>query len=123
ILAEQGEEALRNNDYKVARTFFKTAVSKIQKEYKHEAAAPNSYLIQRLALTTYKGEPDNDAALKEAMEMLRKIDLDHSNDTETVVLAGRIEKRLFKNGAGDHHLNNAVLYFQRGYFLLHNRYN
>ena len=123
LLAEQGEEALKANDFSTAKTFFKTAVSKIQKEYKHEAAAPNSYLIQRLALTTYKGEPENDEALKEAISMLRKIDLDHSNDTETVVLAGRIEKRLFKNGAGDDHLNNAILYFQRGYFLLHNRYN
>lgn len=123
ILAEQGEEALKVNDFRGARTFFEAAVSRLYKNNWQSAAAPDAYLIQRLALTNYKERPENDSALKESIAMLHKLGLNHSNDTETVVLAGRIEKRLFKNGAGEEHLEKAILYFQRGYFLLHNRYN
>jgi len=51
------------------------------------------------------------------------LDLDHTNDPETVALAGSIEKKLYERGQGDEHLKNAILYNERGYFLLNNRYN
>ena len=54
---------------------------------------------------------------------LKQIDLDHTNDTETVALAGAIEKHLFELGDGIEHLDKAILYYQRGYYLLHNRYH
>jgi hypothetical protein len=57
------------------------------------------------------------------MKLLAQIDLDHTNDSETVSLAGAIEKKLFLQGQGDDHLDSAVLCFQRSSFLLHNRYN
>ena len=43
--------------------------------------------------------------------MLKQIDLDHTNDTETVALAGAIEKHLYELGDGIDHLENAVLGF------------
>jgi hypothetical protein len=39
------------------------------------------------------------------------------------MLAGRLEKKMYFNGQGDHHLANAVLFFERGNFLLNNRFN
>jgi hypothetical protein len=81
-------------------------------------------LIQRLALTTYQAkQPDEITALKEALALLQQIDLDHTNDTETVALAGAIEKHLYELGGGTEHLDNAILFYQRGYYLLHNRYH
>ena len=82
------------------------------------------YLIQRLALCTYKAkDPDYVTSLKKALELLQKIDLDRTNDPETVELAGSIEKHLYEEKQGDEHINNAILLYQRGYFLLHNRHN
>src|SRR5690606_31950826 len=87
-------------------------------------ASNNTYLIQRLALTTYQArQPNYIAALNNAIELLEKIDLARTNDPETVALAGSIEKHLFEEGQGDEHLNNAIVLYQRGYYLLHNRHN
>lgn len=84
----------------------------------------NPYLVHRLALATYKAQvPDTITALKEAMQILEQLDLDHTNDPETVALAGAIEKQLFEKEQGDEHLANAILYYQRGYYLLNNRQN
>ena len=55
--------------------------------------------------------------------MLKQLDLDHTNDPETVTLAGAVEKKMFELGHGDEHLSNAIMLFQRGYYLLNNRYN
>jgi len=82
------------------------------------------YLIHRLAYATYKGkQPDEISALQDALKLLGKIDLDHTNDSETVALAGGIEKNLFQKGLGNEHLSRAILYFQRAFFLFHNGYN
>jgi hypothetical protein len=80
------------------------------------------YLLQRLALATYKSQkPDAITALKDALDLLAQLDLEHTNDPETVTLAGAIEKKYFELGQGDDHLNKAILLFQRGYYLLNNR--
>jgi hypothetical protein len=119
VLAEQGETALQNRDYVTAKALFDTAVKLIKDEAIH-----NPYLIQRLAFATYKAKvPDVISALNEAIELLSKLDIEHTNDTETVSLAGRIEKKLYEKGEGDQHLANAVQFYERGYFLLHNRYH
>ena len=54
---------------------------------------------------------------------MNQLNLNQTNDTETVALAGRIEKRLYYYGQGDEHLRNAIIYFERGYYLLNNRYH
>ncbi|MGZ5136037.1 MAG: tetratricopeptide repeat-containing protein, partial [Flavitalea sp.] len=82
------------------------------------------YLIHRLALSTYKAKkPDEITGLKDALVLLRQLDLDHTNDPQTVTLAGAVEKKLYEIGQGVEHLSNAILLFQRGYYLLNNRYN
>jgi hypothetical protein len=61
--------------------------------------------------------------LHKALDLLKGIDLQHTNDTETVSLAGAVEKRLYEAGQGEDHLAAGLEYYQRGYFLLHNRYH
>lgn len=124
ILVKQAEDALKERDFETAKNLFESCVL-ISKANKREGdIAHDAYLFQRLALCTYKTKkPDVISSLFEAITTLQQLDLGHTNDPETVALAGKIEKRLYDNGQGDVHLKNAILYYERGYFLLHNRYH
>lgn len=123
ILTDQAEAAMKRKDYKTAKLLFESALFMGSKP-EHQIIANNPYLMQRLALSTYKSkDPDEKTALKKAMELLSQLDLSHTNDPETVSLAGAIEKKLFELGEDGNHLEDALLYFQRGFYLIHNRYN
>lgn len=121
-ITEAGEEALENNKFHEARQYFEEAYA-IFKSIKKNDEGNDPYIVQRLALCIYKSSPLDNKELQYALDLLYSIGLKHSNDTETVVLAGRISRRLFYNGEGVKHLEKAIEFFQRGYFLLHNRYN
>lgn len=124
FIIKQGEEALQKKQFDAAKTLFETALHMVHDGRESPPVSNNTYLIQRLALATYQAkQPDYIAALNNAIELLEKIDLGRTNDPETVALAGSIEKHLFEEGQGDEHLNNAILLYQRGYYLLHNRHN
>lgn len=124
FIIKQGEEALQKKQFDAAKTLFETALHMVHDGRESPSASNNTYLIQRLALTTYQArQPNYIAALNDAIELLEKIDLARTNDPETVALAGSIEKHLFEEGQGDEHLNNAIVLYQRGYYLLHNRHN
>lgn len=124
LLTEQAEQALRMKNFEKAKNFFHSALLILNSSAEKKTGTNNAYLIQRLSLTTYKAkQPDEPSALTEAMTLLAQLDLDHTNDPETVSLAGAIEKRLFEIGRGESHLASAILYFERGYYLLNNRYN
>ncbi|MCC6290388.1 MAG: DUF4071 domain-containing protein [Chitinophagaceae bacterium] len=125
ILVSQGEEALRKKQFDAAKALFEAALGLCNANNDpHQLVSNNIYLVQRLALTTYQAkQPDYVTSLKNALALLEKIDLARTNDPETVALAGSIEKHLFEEGQGTEHLDNAILFFQRGYYLLHNRHN
>jgi hypothetical protein len=124
LILEEAEEAVDNSDFVTAKKLFETAMIVGKGGQESSGYANNAYLIQRLAMATYKAQlPDKITALKQALELLDKLDLGHTNDSETVSLAGAIEKKLYEEGQGNDHLSNAILYFQRGYYLLNNRYN
>lgn len=121
LLSEQGEQAIKSKQYPVARALFFSAYQ-IGKTV--NITSNDDYLIHRLALATYKSRlPDEVTALNDALKLLTNLDLDHTNDPETVALAGAIEKNLYEAGKDTTHLENAILYFQRGYYLLNNRHN
>jgi hypothetical protein len=124
VIIKQGEEALKNKQFEVAKSVFNSALLISNCNIQQRISSGNAYLIHRLALATYKSEkPDKVTALKEATALLDKLDVAHTNDSETVVLAGAVEKRLYEIGEGDKHLSNAILYYLRGFYLLNNRYN
>jgi len=120
----EAESALRKKQFNLAKGLFQTALSLSDDKKDPQFMINDPYLVQRLALCTYKTkDPDYVTSLKNALELLQKIDLDRTNDPETVELAGSIEKHLYEENQGDEHINNAILLYQRGYFLLHNRHN
>jgi hypothetical protein len=123
-LIEQGEAAIDKKEFSKAKKLFDSALLIGTDGHDGTAINKDPYLIQRLSLATYKSQkPDAITALNEALKLLQQLDLDHTNDPETVTLAGAIEKKYYELGQGDEHLNKAILFFQRGFFLLNSRYN
>ncbi len=124
IIVKKAEDALNSKQFDVAKGLFNSALLVLNYNADEHIAINNAYIIHRLAYATYKAEePNGVAASEEAIRLLGQLDLQHTNDSETVILAGRIEKRLFYYDQGEQHLSNAILYFERGYYLLNNRYN
>lgn len=124
LLVKQAEEAIDAKQYELAKSLLNSVLMICRLNGGDKAGCENSCFVQRLALATYKAkQPDEVSALNEAMALLDKIDLAHTNDPETVALAGAIEKKLYECNQGDQHIDNAILFFQRGYYLLHSRYN
>jgi len=123
IIIDEGEEALSKSDFVTAKNLFESAMI-ISNAGTNTAVVNDSYLVQRLALATYKTQqPDKITSLNNALKLLGQLDLDHTNDPETVSLAGAIEKKLYEESGDEEHLSRAIVYHQRGYYLLSNRYN
>ncbi len=122
LIIQEAEDAIDVMEFAKARELFQTAILLSGGNNKTNQKDP--YLFHRLSFTTYKAaEPDLVTALYTSLGLLKSINLDHSNDPETVSSAGAVEKKLYECGEGDSHLENSILYYQRSYYLLNNRYN
>lgn len=120
LIIQEAEDAIDIMEFSKARDLFQTAIFLSG----GSTGQRDLYLIHRLSFTTYKAaEPDLVTALYKSLSLLKSINLDHSNDPETVSSAGAVEKKLYESGEGDSHLENSILYYQRSYYLLNNRYN
>jgi len=123
FLIDKGEDALIARDYMAAKIFFDNAIKEMNREPDHKVTY-DPYLVQRLAFATYKAkEPDTVTALKESLRLLALLDLEHTNDPETVTLAGKAEKRLYESEKDERHLQKAIEYYERAYYLVQNRYH
>jgi Tetratricopeptide Repeats-Sensor len=84
----------------------------------------NPSILQRLALVTYKSKyPSAIQALEEASAILKTLDPQTSNDTETLGLWGAVHKRLWDETADRKHLDEAIRGYARGFFLRNDYYN
>lgn len=109
------EEALKQDK-------FKTAINHIQKAL--QLKNKDHYLIQRLALATYKSEyPTQTEALMNALDILSDINYKQSNDTESTGLAGAIYKRLWQVSKNIEFLDLAIRYYTRGFSIKKDYYN
>ena len=127
-LIDEFAEAKRQGDFETARTLLAT-VRKLMRG-KNPDKPEDPYIIQQLALVTYKSErPTPLAALEEARDLLRTLNPETSNDTETLGLWGAVHKRLWDllNDEGDAeaaaHLDQAVRGYERGFYLRNDYYN
>lgn len=119
-IIQDAEDLIEQKEFEKAKILFQTAVVLANMN----TSQPDTYLTHRLAFTTYKAaKPDLVSSLYEAMGLLKSINLAHTNDPETVSMAGAIEKKLYECGEGEKHLDEALLYFLRSYYTLNNRYN
>lgn len=122
LIIQEAEDAIDVMEFAKARELFQTAI--LLSGGNTNTGQKDPYLFHRLSFTTYKAaEPDLVTALYQSLSYLQSINLAHSNDPETVSSAGAVEKKLYESGQGDQHLEDSILYFQRSYYLLNNRYN
>jgi hypothetical protein len=127
MLMQQVDEAQKKGDFVAAKNF----LSFIRGMMKTEAPTrpEDPYIIQRLALITYKSKyPSEQAALEEARDLLNVLDPDTCNDTETLGLWGSIHKRLWDltkdtPNKKTEYLDEAVRAYERGFYLRNDYYN
>ncbi|MFL6594606.1 MAG: TRAFs-binding domain-containing protein [Chthoniobacterales bacterium] len=87
-------------------------------------AAEDSYILQRLALATYKSQyPTPDAAFTAARNLLNLLDPKVSNDTETLGLWGSVHKRMWDKTKDRSYLDQAIRGYERGFYLRNDYYN
>jgi hypothetical protein len=88
------------------------------------AKAEDPYLLQRLALATYKSQdPNAEEALKEARDLLSILEPETSNDTETLGMWGSVHKQLWQLTKDGSHLDEAVRAYERGFYIRNDYYN
>ena len=81
-------------------------------------------VLQRLALATYKSQyPNPEAAFKAARNVLKLLDPQTSNDTETLGLWGSVHKGLWDLTKDNSYLDQAVRAYERGFYLRNDYYN
>ncbi|MDX5339239.1 MAG: hypothetical protein LPK25_09435 [Cyclobacteriaceae bacterium] len=116
LIIQEAEDAIETKEFLKAKHLFQSALLL--------SSQKDPYLIHRLAFTTYKAAvPDLVSSLYESLRLLESINLAHTNDPETVSSAGAVKKKLYECGEGANHLEDSILYYQRSFYLLNNRYN
>jgi len=113
----------------VARDHFQQAYD-IQLSARRASAGidslPDPYIIQQLALHTYKAKPGNaaePAALNAAERIIEQLKPSLSTDPETLGIAGAIQKRLYQATREGAHLDAAIEFYGRGFEVKRDYYN
>ncbi|HUI90620.1 MAG TPA: tetratricopeptide repeat-containing protein [Chitinivibrionales bacterium] len=114
-LLADAETAKNNNDLSLSEKLLDASL---------KLDTNNSFIRQRLALVTYKlKRPSPLRALKKAIDILRPLRPDETNDPETLGLSGAIFKRLFEVTGRVAHLERAIWYYERGFYIAQDYYN
>jgi tetratricopeptide (TPR) repeat protein len=113
-ILESAENAMRVDQFDTAVTNFQHASTIRPKD---------TYIIQRLALATYKSaKPSKIAALVNGLSIINSLEPDNSNDPETLGIAGAIHKRLWQVTEDVAELNLAIKYYGRGFDIRRDYY-
>jgi len=135
ILMEQVDDAQKKKDWLKAKNLLSeirqmklNEIIKRQEGASIKLAKPQEdpWIIQRLALITYKSksdQPEEKEALLEAYHLLEILHPRTSNDTETLGLWGAVHKRLYELTKNYKCLDEAIQAYQRGFFLKNDYYN
>lgn len=120
-LMQEVDEAQKEGDWITAKVF----LSRIRKNVKSESQdKEDPYILQRLALATYKSQSPNELdSLKEARQLLQLLGPSVSNDPETLGLWGSINKRLWQIDGSDAYINECIRAYERGFYLRNDYYN
>lgn len=131
MLMQQVDEAQRKKDFVTAKTLL-ASVRQMMKPKPADTPPgepvierpEDPYIIQRLALLTYKSKhPTEEAALNEAKDLLAVLNPETSNDTETLGLWGAVHKRLWEITKDIDHLDESIRSYGRGFYLRNDYYN
>ena len=115
MVLEQADAALGKSDFAGARALLEMACR----------IRPNDpYLIQRLALATYKSkQPTVLEALRAARDLLSALKPEATNDPETLGLWGAVHKRLWEVTDERAALDTSVFAYEKGFYIKNDYYN
>ena len=119
VLLETAQEATEKGEFEEAKSLFQKC---------HQLNPADNYIVQQLALATYKSPQDDDAgkvkALIEARDIIyNSLSPSTTNDPETLGLWGAIHKRLWELNEKPADLDTAVWAYERGFYLKRDYYN
>ena len=115
VLMSQVENAVKQSNFLMAKSLLQVIRGMLPTD---------AYVIQKLALATYKSKvPTAVAALEEAREVLLPLDPKGSNDAETLGLWGAIHKRLWEETQQQAHLDESIFAYEKGFYLKNDYYN
>lgn len=84
----------------------------------------NEYILQKLALATYKSKyPNHIESLKEALEIVESLNPEKTTDPETLGLSGAINKRLWEELNQKTYLQKSISYYEKGFYIKNDYYN
>ena len=114
-LKDQAKAAMRDSRFTDAIKLWREA---------RELAGKDDYIVQQLALATYKSrEPDPERALRKAEVILEYLQPRASFDSETLGLWAAVHKRLFELTKEGGALEEALFALERGFFIKRDYYN
>lgn len=132
ILMHQVDEAQKKSDWNTVRNLLsfirQTKIDEMKRNLKGKkkmvGMREDPYILQRLALATYKSRfPNEIEALKEAHKLLNILNPSISNDTETLGLWGAVHKRLWVLEKKHEYLDEAIRTYERGFYIKNDYYN
>jgi hypothetical protein len=114
-LMDQADAAFGKSDFITAKSFLSVVRS---------LRPTDTYVLQRLALATYKSKlPTVEAALNEAVDILAVLEPPTSTDSETLGLYGAVYKRLWDVTTAKPHLDKAIWAHEKGFYVKNDYYN
>ena len=129
-LMQRVDEAQKKGDWVKAKVLLE-AIREMRRAGASETSAGQQVenpedpdVLQRLALATYKSKyPTPEGALKAARDLLKLLEPQTTNDTETLGLWGSVHKRLWELTKESSYLDEAVRAYERGFYLRNDYYN
>jgi len=114
-LVEKAENHRNNSQFDIAIPIWKKLKNLLPN---------NDYIVQQLALATYKAKiPNETLALEKGLEIIKSLNPKSSLDLETLGITGAIYKRLFSLNNNFDYLDEALRYYQKGFIIKNDYYN
>ncbi len=106
-ITERARQEMSCDNFVEAAKLWKKASDKAEGE---------PYFTQQQALCTYKSkQPSESASLLDALNIINELDIDNTNDPETLGITGAIYKRLWLINKDIEFLNRSIDYYQKGF--------
>ncbi len=114
-LIKNAEDAKNKKDFNLAIKILSAA-----RKYDQN----NPFILQRLALATYKSEkPNKMSSYKKAISILMKLSPETTSDPETLGLCGAIYKRMYDETKKQENIEKSLNFYEKGFYLKQDYYN
>ena len=114
-MLDKAMESIKNDDFSSARILLQE-INKMR--------PGDSFVVQQLALATYKSkQPSVLEALDAACEILKVLNPEMSNNPETLGLWGAIHKRMWEECGRPECLEKSISAYERGFYIKQDHYN